>query len=135
MKPPLEKVEQDAVRGLLHAAGFWTGSTSQYRRSGQVVGLPDLILLHEGIGVGGWWETKKYQARGWHPFRRETWIPEPLRPEQAAFRDRALRCGDLFGWGGRKEAEAFLVALGLAKRTGNGSILLTGSHRKETRAP
>jgi len=124
-KPPLEKDEQQAVTRLLRLAKFRVGATSQYRRSGQMVGLPDLVVLHCGLGRGGWWETKKYQARGFHPFDRSTWRPEPLSAKQLDFRVLAVESGQLHGWGGRREAEDWLITIGLAVRAGNGSILLT----------
>lgn len=129
-KPPLEKEEQRAVTRLLTLAGFRVGATSQYRRSGQMVGLPDLVLLHRGLGRGGSWETKKYQRAGYHPLHRSTWIPEALSPAQVTFRADALVCNLLHGWGGLREAEDWLCALGLATRVGNGGIMITTPHRK-----
>lgn len=131
---PTEKVVQQTVIGLFRALGTFVGSTSQYRKSGQAVGLPDLVCQHEGAGVGWWWETKA-PFRRWRdhdtdpwteysPLDRRTWRSKPLEPEQEKFRRRALACGQLHGWGGLVEAEDFLVEQGLAQRLASGLIQL-----------
>lgn len=111
---PLEKDEQQAVRGILKAVGFTVHNTSQARASKVALGLPDLVILHPGIGKGGWWEVKRYKDRGYLDHDQSTWVPMPLRAEQAEFRTLALASGQLHGWGGRKEVLAFLMGLGLA---------------------
>ena len=128
--PPLEKYEQQAVATLLRLCGFKVRSTSQYRASHVAVGIPDLILHHPGIGQGGWWEVKRYRQKGWHPIKRDGWVPEPLRPEQEQFMQDALRSGQLFGWGGRLEAEIFVLGLNLARRAGNGGIIPSPGARR-----
>lgn len=125
LRPPLEAVEQRTVVKLFTAAGFHVGATSQYRRSGQMVGLADLVLFHPGIGRAGWWETKPYKPTvGYNPADRSTWEVKDRTEDQIRFGDRALQCGQLYGWGGLLEAEKFLIELGLMYRAGNGSLQL-----------
>src|SRR5262245_22929746 len=121
--PPLEKTEQRAIVRLFELAGFRVGSTSQYRASGQLVGLPDLVLLHRGLKRGGFFEVKGYMRAGYDPSRWQTWRPKELKPAQQEFRAWALDCGLLYGWGGLREAEQFLVDLGLAE-SGDGGFRL-----------
>lgn len=112
--PPREKDEQQAVRKILKAVGFEVYNTSQARASRIHIGLPDLVLLHPGIGKGGWWEVKRYKDRGYSVTDRSTWVPMPLKAEQAEFRwsidwVSPARLAALIGWKGsaRRYQEAF----------------------------
>ena len=128
--PPLEKREQVTVARVLRAAGFVVGSTSQTRRSRQMIGLPDLVLWHEGLKLAGWWECKRYQVRGYDPARPATWRPEPLTEAQAEVRRMALACGQLHGWGGHREAWMALVQLGLASGGADGQPFMLRPRRE-----
>jgi hypothetical protein len=89
-----------------------------------MVGLPDLVLMHPGLKRAGFFEVKRYEAKGYRPLDRSTWKPKQLRPEQELFRQDALACGLIYGFGGIREAEQLLVELGLAEDVGNGGIIL-----------
>lgn len=114
LKPPKEKAIQAQITALLRASGFVVRNTSQVRPSMVAEGIPDLIIHHVGIGRGGWFEVKRPRVKGYDPRDRATWIPEPLRPEQRTFGEQAYACGQIFGWGGVREAEQLLLDLGLA---------------------
>ena len=107
---PLEKHVQTLVRGMFHARGFVTYNLSQARATKQTPGLPDFWFAHPTRGIAGWWETKRP--------RRSGRGCEPLRPEQARFRDECLAAGVHHGWGGVDEAAAFLTQLGFPVYTG-----------------
>lgn len=114
LKPPLEKAIQAQIAALLRSVGFVVRNTSQVRPSMVAEGIPDLIIHHVGIGRGGWFEVKRPRVKGYDPRERATWIPEPLRPEQRTFGVQAAACGQIFAWGGVREAEQLLLDLGLA---------------------
>ena len=122
--PPLEREEQAVCVKLLRACGFIVRSTSQYRASHIAEGVPDLMLHHRGLRAAGWFEVKKYKARGYHPLARDNWRHEPLSEKQVIFREDALACGQLYGCGGRAECEEFVIGLWLASRAGNGGITI-----------
>ncbi|NOT09102.1 MAG: hypothetical protein HOP28_12960 [Gemmatimonadales bacterium] len=137
--PPDEKAVQATLVRLFTVVGFRVGSTSQYRRSGQVVGLPDLLLRpSEALRARrflrfAWWETKAPLARWrdrddqpwtyYNPLDRRTWRSKPLQPAQMTFREDALACDELHGWGGLAEAEVWLVNLALGVRLPNGVFM------------
>lgn len=135
-KPPTEGQVQATLCRLFAAAGWKVGSTSQYRASGQVVGLPDLLLRHVGLRRFAWWETKAPRGR-WRdrpddpwtyftPYDRQTWRSKALRPKQEEFMTDALLCGELYGWGGLVEAEEFLIGRDQGVRLANGLFQLVG---------
>jgi len=133
-KPPSEKEVQAILVRFFRAAGWIVGSTSQYRASRQLVGLPDLVMRHRGLRRFAWWETKAPLAR-WRFFPTDpwiyytpglarTWCSKPLQPKQAEFRDDSLACGELYGWGGLPEAEQFLIELCQGRRLSSGIFQL-----------
>jgi hypothetical protein len=124
LAPPLEKEEQRRVVELFRLAGCRVHTTSQYRASHVAVGLPDLIVFHEGARAQWWFEVKRYEAKGFNPWFRKTWHPFPLRADQAEFRRVALACGQRHYFGGIVEAEAVLVEIGLGQHI-NGAFTLT----------
>jgi hypothetical protein len=133
-KVPDEKQVQRAVLALFSLCGWKMGSTSQYRASRVMQGLPDLVGHHLGIRRFMWWETKAPLARwprmgmgagavqwiNYNPHDRSTWRSKPLRPDQEVFRNAALQCNELHGWGGSVEAEEFMITLGLGERLPSG---------------
>ena len=128
LDPPLEKHEQQGVVALLRLAGFAVRNTSQVRPSMVALGIPDLIVHHVGLKRGGWFECKRKQRAGYDPGDRATWLPEPLRPEQFAFRMDAVQCGQLFGWGTFQDCERWLVDLGLGTMDAGGVLTLRPRH-------
>ena len=117
---PREKDVARAVVQLFRAAGVWVGNTAQYRPSMVAIGLPDLICFTTRAMF--WFECKRPQRQGYHPFQRDTWKSEPLRPDQQAFRDRCVAAGVRHYWGGVIEAEDALIDLGLATRLSSGAL-------------
>lgn len=115
-KPPLEKIVHRHVMDLFKRLGTTVYSTSQYRASHVAVGFPDLWCMHPRLAKAWFFEVKKYRQAGYNPMKPETWVPEPLRPEQAAFRDQCLATGILHAWGGTNEAIAFAEQIGLVQR-------------------
>ena len=131
--PDEKTVQRDLLR-LFAYAGCLMGSTSQYRASRVLEGLPDLVGWHLGIKRFLWWESKAPVARWrdrdadpwiyYSPYHRATWRSKPLSVKQQEFREAAVACGELHGWGGIVEAETFLIELGLANRLASGVIQL-----------
>lgn len=141
-KPPRESEVQAMLIRFFTLGGWKVGSTSQYRASRVMLGLPDLLLIHRGLGRFAWWETKAPLER-WRdhptdlwtyytPGLLRTWRSKPLSKVQQQFRDDALACGQLHGWGGLPEAEAFLLELGLGVRLASG-IFQYGRRSEEVR--
>lgn len=124
---PTEKAVQAGVVQLLRSVGLVVRSTSQYRASHVAVGIPDLMV--HGDGWSGWFEVKTYRA-GWLPTDRSTWIPKPLRAEQAAFLADAAWGGQRTAWGGFNEAEQWLLDMGYLVRHPNGLVLICKRDRR-----
>jgi hypothetical protein len=131
--PPLEKAEQAFIIKLFRSVGITVCPTSQGRPSRVYVGLPDLLLY--GKEWSGCWETKRYKpswvpARGgervhYSRFDPTTWTPMTPSPEQFRFLSMATAAGQRVGWGGRREAEDWLVTHGYAVREGGGLRIVT----------
>lgn len=114
--PRLEKLEQRECVRLFQSVGCVVHSTSQYRAAGITPGMPDLYVVHRRKGVWFWFEVKKAQrTAGFDPFDRSTWIPEPLRPAQLAFRANCLLTHQPHFWGTAIEAQAALITVGLGE--------------------
>jgi hypothetical protein len=56
---PLEKSEQAKTRRLLLAVGCCVYSLDQWRATGQTPGLYDSYVVHPGIGVTAWLDSKR----------------------------------------------------------------------------
>lgn len=122
-KPPLEKQVQAEVVQLFLAAGCSVRSLSQYRASMVSVGLPDLLVMHPRKGRWFWFEVKRPKAcKTFDRFKRSTWVPEPLRMPQEAFREDCRSTGQPHYFGGFNEALAALVAEGLHRSTQSGPL-------------
>jgi len=130
--PPVEKIEQRFVVDLFRAVGATVYPMSQYRASHVAIGLPDLYVMHPKAGLAWWFECKRYEALwrdgdavvAYHPMDRRTWKPKPLAEPQIRFATECRMAGQRHYWGGRREAELALVALGLAEASGDGIRLL-----------
>lgn len=129
VKPPPENQVQPFVMAFFRSGGWKMGNTSQYRTSGQLVGLPDLVMRHTVIRRFAWWETKAPMARWrgagnlwvhYSPLDRKTWRSKERTPAQVEFGDDAILCGQLYGWGGIVEAEQFSIDLGMGDRLASG---------------
>lgn len=105
----LEKTEQHEVTKLFRAFGFRVWSTSQARAAKVSAGLPDLIVMHERLDVGFFFEVKR-QLGG------------RFSPEQIEFGQFAGRCGMGYHSGDRHDAADLIVAHGLATRTAIGTL-------------
>jgi len=121
---PLEKAVQAQIVTLFRHAGGVVRSNSQYRASGVSLGFPDLHVSFPRIGKWTWFEVKRPKLAGFDFGKPQTWQPEGLRPDQEKFRDDCLATGQPHSWGGLREAEAVLVAFGLAAML-NGVFTLT----------
>jgi len=140
MRPPLERIVQAGIIDLFRKIGIHVGSTSQYRASHVVEGLPDLICHALAINTFFWFESKSYlpswsdgdQVRRFNPYERSTWRPHPLSEKQQEFRDRALACGVRHYWGGFPQAEDALIDLGLAYRAASGVLILKSAPQRRT---
>lgn len=104
-KPPLEREVQSEVVQFFRGHGCVVRSLSQYRASMVSVGIPDLHISHPKKGYWFWFEVKRPKKhKDFHRFKRETWLAEPLRPAQEAFRLDCLATGQPFYFGGVQEA-------------------------------
>lgn len=132
--PPLEKMVQQQITRLFAAAGGIVRSTSQTRASRVAVGIPDLMIHFPGSGFV-FFECKTYR-RPWRPMDPPaTWRPNPLSPDQVAFRDDCLAAGVRHAWGGLPQAEDLLVELGLAERRKDGHLIVRKRSSMYTLAP
>lgn len=116
-RPPLEREVQAAIVDLFKRAGCRVYSSSQYRASHVSVGWPDLFVRHCATGRRWWFEVKSYKP-GYSSLDPATWIPKPLSDAQERFAAECQMTGEAHYWGGYLEAEAALVAEGLAERFG-----------------
>lgn len=98
----LEKDEQAFCYRLLRAYGFTVRNLSQARASKQAPGLGDAWLVHRGLGIALWWETKR-QVGG------------VLSPAQVEFEADCRLCGITYRYGSRFDLARYLVQLGLAE--------------------
>lgn len=128
-KRPLESDVQRAIVRLFEAFQFTCHSTSQYRASGQALGLPDLWLMSDTHRKAFFWEVKRPAAKDrdgnpYHPLRPWLAVPEPLRPKQVEFREMCLHSLTGHGWGTVHEARCYLVdELRLAEWTGPDTLI------------
>lgn len=78
---PLESEIQDAIRLALTACGYHVSTTSQRRKSGQTIGLPDLFACHPVHRRFAWLEVKRpgeqptRSQREWHDTVRAAGCP------------------------------------------------------------
>lgn len=110
--PPLEREEQKAVVDLFRGAGFKVRTTSQKREARVAPGIADLMAHHRGRKLFLWFEVKAYRPNG-YPARQ---VPRSLEPDQVAFREDAIACGQRHEWGGRNEARAYLESVGILQK-------------------
>jgi hypothetical protein len=106
---------QERIRGLLRAVGFKVWWLSQYRRANQTPGLPDLLVMHPGLGIEATIEVKAPTGK--------------LSVPQAEFAELRRRCGRVHLVGGLDVVEEYLCLQGLARREASGQLVLTPSQR------
>lgn len=100
---PLEEVTQRTCVKMAEAVGCDIYNLSQDRATRQTPGIPDLLILHTGIPVSFWFETKRPGIKR-------------LSPAQQEFRARCLECGVRHYWGDVDAFWSALVEVGLATR-------------------
>lgn len=105
----LEKAEQALVVRLFRAFGCTVRSTSQARASKVAPGLPDLLVHHRPSRRFWFWETKRPCGGA-------------LSPDQIAFAEDCAACATRCGAGALRDAEAYLLALGIAYRDAAGVL-------------
>ncbi|GJG88706.1 hypothetical protein tb265_38870 [Gemmatimonadetes bacterium T265] len=105
----VEKATQHDVVKVFRALKGEVYVLSQARAAKQTPGLPDLWVAWPARGVAGWFETKRPKGGR-------------LSDEQVAFAAQCLAAGVAYGVGSRKDAEAWVIALGLAYRDAHGVL-------------
>lgn len=96
----LEKAEQAAVCRLYRDVFCRVVSFSQPRATKQTEGIPDLKIYCERKGLTWWFETKRQRGG-------------KQSHDQKEFQRLAEQCGETYVLGGRKEAYAHLVEVGI----------------------
>jgi hypothetical protein len=105
----LERDTQAEIVKLFRAFGCVVRGTSQARPSKIAVGLPDLLVHHRGTRQFWFWEAKR--PRG-----------GVLSADQLVFAEDCAACDTLWGVGSRVDAEAWLIARGIAERRTDGGL-------------
>jgi hypothetical protein len=106
---------QESIRSLLRLVGFQVYWLSQSRRTNQEPGLPDLLVMHPGLGIEATIEVKAPTGK--------------VSPPQAEFAELRRLCRRVHLVGGMEVVESYLCLEGLARREATGQLVLTPRRR------